>query len=67
MRQLALIPAFKKSGANLISVASSNGVSGMHAGRKFGFEKTTTDNDSIFKDSKTDALLLQLGTIAMQI
>ena len=54
----SLMPAFKKSGAHLISVASSNGVSGMHAGRKFGFERTTTDNDSIFSDSKTDAIII---------
>lgn len=54
----SLMPAFKKSGAKLINVASANGVSGMHAGRKFGFEKTTTDNDSIFQDSKTDAIVI---------
>ena len=36
----SLMPAFKKSGANFINVASANGVSGTHAGRKFGFEKT---------------------------
>jgi len=54
----SLMPAFKKSGAKLINVASANGVSGMHAGRKFGFEKTTTDNDSIFQDTKTDAIVI---------
>ena len=54
----SLMPAFKKSGAKLINVASANGVSGMHAGRKFGFEKTTTDNDSIFQDIKTDAIVI---------
>ena len=53
-----LMPAFKKSGAKLINVASANGVSGMHAGRKFGFDKTTTDNDSIFQDPKTDAIVV---------
>jgi predicted dehydrogenase/threonine dehydrogenase-like Zn-dependent dehydrogenase len=54
----SLMPAFKNSGAQLINVASANGVSGMHAGRKFGFEKTTTDNDSIFKDTKTYAVVI---------
>ncbi|MBM4234831.1 MAG: zinc-binding alcohol dehydrogenase, partial [Gammaproteobacteria bacterium] len=34
----ALIPAFKAAGARLRSVASSAGVSGLHAARKFGFE-----------------------------
>ena len=54
----SLMPAFKKSGANLVRVSSSNGVSGMHAGRKFGFEKTTTDNASIFNDPRTDAIVI---------
>ena len=54
----SLMPAFKKSGAKLITAASANGVSGMHAGRKFGFEKTVTDNDSIFNDPKTDAIVI---------
>ena len=30
----------------------------MHAGRKFGFDKTTTDNDSIFNDPNTDAIVI---------
>jgi len=34
-----LIPAFKAAGARLKVVASSGGVSGVHAGRKFGFAK----------------------------
>ena len=54
----SLMPAFKKTGAKLNNVASSGGVSGMYAGRKFGFEKTTTDNDSIFQDTKTDAIVI---------
>ena len=54
----SLIPAFKNSGAKLINVASANGVSGMHTGRKFGFDKTTTDNDSIFNDPNTDAIVI---------
>ena len=54
----SLIPAFKNSGAKLINGASANGVSGMHTGRKFGFDKTTTDNDSIFNDPNTDAIVI---------
>jgi predicted dehydrogenase/threonine dehydrogenase-like Zn-dependent dehydrogenase len=42
-----LIPAFKKTGVRLKSVASSTGVSGVHAGKKFGFEETTTDTNTI--------------------
>ena len=53
-----LIPAFKEAGAYLRCVASSTGVSGVHAGRKFGFDETTTDSDRIFSDEKCDAVVI---------
>jgi predicted dehydrogenase/threonine dehydrogenase-like Zn-dependent dehydrogenase len=53
-----LIPAFKTAGARLRTVASSAGVSGLHAGRKYGFEQTTTDSDSIFADASVNALVV---------
>jgi predicted dehydrogenase/threonine dehydrogenase-like Zn-dependent dehydrogenase len=53
-----LIPAFKAAGARLRSVASSGGVSGVHAGRKFGFDETTTDTNRIFSDVATNAVVI---------
>jgi predicted dehydrogenase/threonine dehydrogenase-like Zn-dependent dehydrogenase len=53
-----LIPAFKETGALLRCVASSAGVSGLHAGRKFGFGETTTDSDRIFSDDQTKAVVI---------
>ncbi len=53
-----LIPAFKAAGAHLASVASSAGVSGVHAAKKYGFAETTTDTDSLFADPKVDALVI---------
>lgn len=53
-----LIPAFKQVGAHLRSVASSAGVSGVHAARKFGFEETTTDTNRIFSDAGTHAVVV---------
>ena len=53
-----LIPAFKDAGAHLGSVVSSAGVSGVHAGRKFGFDETTTDSQRIFADTATDAVVI---------
>jgi len=53
-----LIPAFKAAGADLRSVASSAGVSGVHAGRKYGFAETTTDSDRLFADVATDAVVI---------
>ena len=42
-----LIPAFKRTGARLNTVASGAGVSGVHAGRKYGFASATTDTDRL--------------------
>ncbi len=53
-----LIPAFKQAGARLKAVVSNGGVSGLHAGRKFGFEHTTTETGSIFDDADTDAVII---------
>lgn len=53
-----LIPAFKMAGAHLRSVASSAGVSGVHAGRKFGFDETTTDTNRLFLDAATNAVVI---------
>ncbi len=53
-----LIPAFKASGATLRTVASSGGVSGLHAGKKFGFEETTTDTGGVLSDPAVDAVVI---------
>jgi predicted dehydrogenase/NADPH:quinone reductase-like Zn-dependent oxidoreductase len=53
-----LIPAFKAAGAHLRSVASSAGVSGVHSGRKYGFDETTTDTNRIFTDAVTNAVVI---------
>ena len=53
-----LIPAFKATGAHLASVASSTGVSGVHAANKYGFAETTTATEQLFTDSKIDALVI---------
>lgn len=53
-----LIPAFVEAGAHLRRVASSAGVSGLHAGRKYGFDATTTDTSGIFSDDETNAVVI---------
>ncbi len=53
-----LAPAFKATGARLRSVASSSGVSGVHAGRKFGFEETTTDTDRLIADAEANTIVI---------
>lgn len=53
-----LIPAFHKSGAHLLSVASKGGVSSFYAGKKFGFEKVATSTDLIFTDVSLNAVVI---------
>ncbi len=53
-----LIPAFKSAGANLDTVASNAGLSGVHAAKKFGFSSATTDVASIFQNEAIDAVVV---------
>ncbi|MGB5831805.1 MAG: bi-domain-containing oxidoreductase, partial [Thiohalocapsa sp.] len=53
-----LIPAFWAAGAHLRSVASSGGVSGVHAGKKFGFEETTTDTERMLGDHRINTVVV---------
>jgi predicted dehydrogenase/threonine dehydrogenase-like Zn-dependent dehydrogenase len=53
-----LIPAFKETGAVLRTVASSGGVSGVHAGKKYGFHQTTTDTASLINDTQLNTVVI---------
>ncbi len=53
-----LIPAFKQTGVRMKMVASSGGVSGVHAGRKFGFEETTTATETVFSDPEINTVVI---------
>jgi predicted dehydrogenase/threonine dehydrogenase-like Zn-dependent dehydrogenase len=53
-----LIPAFKAAGAVLASVASSTGVSGVHAGKKYGFDQTTTDTSGLLADPQINTVVI---------
>jgi predicted dehydrogenase len=53
-----LIPAFKASGAHLRWVASAGGSSAMIAGRKFGFERATTDVEAMLGDPDVGAVVV---------
>jgi predicted dehydrogenase len=53
-----LIPAFAKTKVRLKSVASSGGVSGVHAGKKHGFEETTTDSAGLIQDAAIDTVVI---------
>lgn len=53
-----LIPAFKLAGAKLKIVASSGGVSGLHAGRKFAFDETTTDTAGVLRHKDINTVVI---------
>lgn len=53
-----LVPAFRNSGSRLKAVASAGGVSGVHVGRKNGFETVTTDIDAVLADPEIDAVVI---------
>jgi predicted dehydrogenase/threonine dehydrogenase-like Zn-dependent dehydrogenase len=53
-----LIPAFKDAGAHLRSVASSGGLNGLHAARKFEAVEATTDVDALLADPSTAAVVI---------
>jgi predicted dehydrogenase/threonine dehydrogenase-like Zn-dependent dehydrogenase len=53
-----LIPAFKGAGADLRRIVSQSGVSGLHAGRKYGFAETTTDVRSVIEDTGSSAVVI---------
>lgn len=53
-----LLPALQRAGIRLKTIASLGGLNGMHAGRKFGFENTTTDPDSILNDPEINAVFI---------
>ncbi|HEX2825362.1 MAG TPA: bi-domain-containing oxidoreductase [Burkholderiales bacterium] len=53
-----LIPALRDAGARLKTIASSGGVSAVHAGRKFGFEQATTDTAALIADDDIDTLVV---------
>jgi predicted dehydrogenase/threonine dehydrogenase-like Zn-dependent dehydrogenase len=53
-----LVPAFREGGARLRSIATSAGTSGVHVGKKYGFEETTTDSDRLFADAETNVIVI---------
>ena len=53
-----LLPSFKKAGARLKIVSSSQGLSGSHVTKKIGFEFNTTDNNLIMADKEVNVIAI---------
>ena len=52
------LPALKKTGIHLKSIASEKGVSSTHLGKKFGFEESTTDISGILQDPDNEMVFI---------
>ena len=55
-----LLPQFKSSGAEFISVATASGVTAVDVGRKFGFKQAASDANEIIDDAQVN--LVVVGT-----
>lgn len=53
-----LIPAFRRAGASLETVASSGGLSAVHAGRKFGFRRATTSDVEVIGEGTITTVVI---------
>jgi predicted dehydrogenase/threonine dehydrogenase-like Zn-dependent dehydrogenase len=54
-----LLPAIKKAGdIELIGIASSGGLHAQHAGKKFGFQYATSNDDEILNDPKINTVAI---------
>jgi len=53
-----LLPALRRTGVRLKTIASVVGAMAAHQGRKFGFEHATTESESVFQDPEINAVLL---------
>ena len=53
-----LIPAFRKAGAGMHTVASAGGTSGVVHGKKAGFRFATSDTDALLANEEIDAVAI---------
>jgi len=53
-----LIPAFSKAGAQLTTILTSGGVSGVHHGEKAGFAQASTDDGDIFANDQVNTVVI---------
>jgi predicted dehydrogenase/threonine dehydrogenase-like Zn-dependent dehydrogenase len=53
-----LIPAFKAAGASLEGLCTATGITGHHAGSKFGFRYCTTDPEELLRDPRINAIAI---------
>ncbi|VVE35049.1 bi-domain-containing oxidoreductase [Pandoraea cepalis] len=53
-----LLPAFKKAGGHFGTIVTSGGVSGVHHGKKLGFESASTELDDVMTDASVNTVVI---------
>ncbi len=53
-----LVPALARSGAQLVGIASSGGLTAAHLGRRFGFSEATTDTARLICDPRINTVVI---------
>ncbi|MEZ6070294.1 MAG: bi-domain-containing oxidoreductase [Pirellulales bacterium] len=56
--KIRLLPELRKSGARLATIASASGVTAAQAARKFGFEASTSDYETILRDDSINTVFI---------
>jgi predicted dehydrogenase/NADPH:quinone reductase-like Zn-dependent oxidoreductase len=56
--KMTMLPVLKNSGVRLKTIADIDGVAGLHAAKKFGFENTTNDYKSMLEDSDINTVFI---------
>lgn len=53
-----LIPALRQTNATLVTIANTGGITGVHYGKRHGFERVTTDIDELLGDPTINAVVV---------
>ena len=53
-----LIPAFKKSSAQLKTIVSEGGINSLHHGKKAGFNSASTDTEALLSDEEINTVVI---------
>jgi predicted dehydrogenase/threonine dehydrogenase-like Zn-dependent dehydrogenase len=56
--KMTMLPALKKAKAGFRVIASANGMTSTALGKKYGFQKCTSDYKEILKDSEVDLVMI---------
>lgn len=53
-----LIPALRETEASLVALANTGGINAVHYGKRHGFQRVTTDIESLLQDATIDTIVI---------